>query len=123
MIESRFGDTLLTTFQSYGDTTGCSQAYPWIYSVKIRKVSSRVAERTDADSCRISAALSSAICPFLRYKLFSNPTRQWPPAATAAIITSYSMYPKAQIDQLAISGKPSSSRGTSSDGSDWKSTE
>ena len=62
-----------------------------IYAAKICKVSSHVAGRTDVASWRISAALSGASCPSFRCMLFSNPTRQWPPAATAAIITSYSL--------------------------------
>ena len=64
---------------------------PSLYAVKICKVSSRVAGRTDAASWRIRAALSGANCPSFKCMLFSNPTRQWPPAATAAIITSYSL--------------------------------
>ena len=54
-------------------------------------------------TCRTSAALSGATAPSARSRLFSKPTRGWPPSAAVAMAQADSRAPKAQVNYVVTS--------------------
>ncbi|KAG0745142.1 hypothetical protein G6F24_015951 [Rhizopus arrhizus] len=59
----------------------------------------RPSARAPSAAWRTSAALPDAMLPSRSFRLFSKPTRMWPPNAAAVVTQAFSSAPNAQIAQ------------------------